>query len=161
MEKLILSVLWKRKDLRTWNIYEIYCLQCVNWGLPWWLSGKEPACNAGDAGSSLGSGKSPGEGNGTPLQYSRLGNPMDGEPGSPWGHRESQTRLNDQTTQCSIVWLSKCEECFPFSCDFLEFLILVHHIYMHFSWTVSFNSYNSYIFWSALLSQIFLVYMDW
>ena len=33
--------------------------------------------NAGDTGSIPGPGRSPGEGNGTPLQYSRLGNPMD------------------------------------------------------------------------------------
>ena len=39
--------------------------------------GKEPACNAGDSGSIPGSGRSPGEGNGNPLQYSCLGNPMD------------------------------------------------------------------------------------
>ena len=34
-------------------------------GLPKWLSGKESACNAGDMGSILGLGRSPGEGNGT------------------------------------------------------------------------------------------------
>ena len=39
--------------------------------------GKEPACNAGDPGSIPGSGRSPGEGNGNPLQYSCLENPMD------------------------------------------------------------------------------------
>ena len=33
--------------------------------------------NAGDAGSSLGLGRSPGEGHGNPLQYSCLGNPVD------------------------------------------------------------------------------------
>ena len=33
--------------------------------------------NAGNVGSISGSGKSPGEGNGNPLQYSHLGNPMD------------------------------------------------------------------------------------
>ena len=38
---------------------------------------KEFACNAGDPGSVAGSGRSPGEGNGNPLQYSCLGNPMD------------------------------------------------------------------------------------
>ena len=38
---------------------------------------KNPCANAGDAGSIPGSGRSPGEGNGNPLQYSRLGNPMD------------------------------------------------------------------------------------
>ena len=47
------------------------------YGLPWWLSGKESTCQAGDAGSIPGSGRSPGEGNGNPLQYSCLGNPMD------------------------------------------------------------------------------------
>ena len=45
--------------------------------LPRRLSGKESACNAGDTGSIPGSGRSPGEGNGNPLQYYCLGNPMD------------------------------------------------------------------------------------
>ena len=39
---------------------------------------KASTYNAGDLGSIPGSGRSPGEGNGTPLQYSCLGNPMDG-----------------------------------------------------------------------------------
>ena len=39
--------------------------------------GKESACNAGDLGSIPGSGRSPGEGNGNPLQCSCLGDPMD------------------------------------------------------------------------------------
>ena len=50
---------------------------CQLHGLPWWLSGKESACNAGDQSSIPGSGRSPGEENGNPLQYSCLGNPMD------------------------------------------------------------------------------------
>ena len=41
------------------------------------LDSKESVCNAGDAGSIPGSGRSPGEENGKPLQYSCLGNPMD------------------------------------------------------------------------------------
>ena len=47
---------------------------------PWWLSSKESSCNAGDerdVGLIPGLGRSPGEGNGNPLQYSCLGNPMD------------------------------------------------------------------------------------
>ena len=40
---------------------------------------KNPPANAGDMGSIPGSGRSPGEGNGNPLQYSCLGNPMDRE----------------------------------------------------------------------------------
>ena len=39
--------------------------------------GKESACNAGDLGSIPGLGRSPGGGNGNPLQYSCLDNPMD------------------------------------------------------------------------------------
>ena len=46
-------------------------------GLPRWFSGKEPACNAGDSESIPGLGRSPGEGNGNPLEYSCLENPMD------------------------------------------------------------------------------------
>ena len=38
---------------------------------------KESACNAGDPGSIPGLGRSPGEGNGNPLQYSCLDNSMD------------------------------------------------------------------------------------
>ena len=58
---------------------------------------KESACDAGDLGSILGSGRSPGGGNGNPLQYSCLENPMDR--GAWWavvhGVTKSQTRLND------------------------------------------------------------------
>ena len=46
-------------------------------GLPWWLSGKEFACNAGDGGSILRLGRFPGGGYGNPLQYSCLEKPMD------------------------------------------------------------------------------------
>ena len=46
-------------------------------GLPWWLSGEEYACQVGDEGWIPGSGKSSGEGNVNPLQYSCLENPMD------------------------------------------------------------------------------------
>ena len=46
-------------------------------GFPCGSAGKESACNAGDLGLIPGLGRSPGEGNGNPLQYSCLGNPMD------------------------------------------------------------------------------------
>ena len=45
-------------------------------GLPRWLSDKESACSARDLGLIPGLGRSPGEGNGNPPQYSCLGNPM-------------------------------------------------------------------------------------
>ena len=42
-------------------------------GIPGGSDGKESACNVGDSGSISGSGRSPGEGNGNPLQYSCWG----------------------------------------------------------------------------------------
>ena len=46
-------------------------------GFPCGSAGKESACNAGDMGSIPGLGRSPGEGNGNPLQYSCLENSVD------------------------------------------------------------------------------------
>ena len=46
-------------------------------GFPCSSVGKEPACNAGDLGLIPGSGRSSEEGNGNPLPYSGLENPMD------------------------------------------------------------------------------------
>ena len=58
--------------------------------------GKASAYNAGDPGSIPGSGRSPGEGNGNPLQYSCLENPMEGG-ATVHGVAKSQTRLRDFT----------------------------------------------------------------
>ena len=58
--------------------------------------GKASVYNAGDLGSIPGSGRFPGEGNGNPLQYSRLENPMDGGGWCPWVAK-SQTQLSDFT----------------------------------------------------------------
>ena len=46
-------------------------------GFPEGSDGEESACNAGDPGSIPGLGRCPAEGNGNPLWYSCLGNPMD------------------------------------------------------------------------------------
>ena len=48
-----------------------------SFGLPWWLSCKNPPGNVGDTCSIPGSGNSPGKENGSALQYSCLENPMD------------------------------------------------------------------------------------
>ena len=62
-------------------------------GFPGGSEVKASACNAGDLGSIPGLGRSPGEGNGNPLQYSCLENPKDG--GALWatvhGVAKSQT----------------------------------------------------------------------
>ena len=59
---------------------QLKCLYQQPVGLPRWHSGKESICQAGDErymGPILGWGRSPGVGNGNPVQYSCLGNPMD------------------------------------------------------------------------------------
>ena len=52
---------------------------------------QETVCNAGDLGSIPGLGRSPGEGNGNPLQYSCLGNPLDR--GACWAAVHGVTRV--------------------------------------------------------------------
>ena len=54
--------------------------------LPAGSDGKESTCDAGDLGLILGLGRSPGEGDSFPLQYSGLENSMDS-----WGHKKSDT----------------------------------------------------------------------
>ena len=62
------------------------------------------ACNAGDPGSIPGLGRSPGEGNGNPLQYSCLENPMDREVwrATVHGVAKSRTQLSDFTYSYSL-----------------------------------------------------------
>ena len=69
-------------------------------GLPCSSIGKEPACDAGDQGSIPGLGNSSGEGNGNPLQYSCLENPIDRETWQATVHgvAKSWTRLSDLHT---------------------------------------------------------------
>ena len=55
------------------NVSIVWCLTCFPGG----SDGKASACNVGDLGSIPGSGRSPREGNGNPLQYSCLENSMD------------------------------------------------------------------------------------
>ena len=54
----------------------------IEWGFPGGSDGKESSCNAGDLSSILGSGRSPGEGNGYPIQYLCLENSI--ERGAWW-----------------------------------------------------------------------------
>ena len=84
------------KKAKDFNISAYYVHQR---GFPGGSEGKVSACNAGDLSLIPGSGRSPGEGNGNPLQYSCLENPMDR---GAWqttvhGVAKSQTRLSDFT----------------------------------------------------------------
>ena len=66
-------------------------------GFPCGSGGKESAWKAGDSGSIPGLGRSPREGNGSPLQYSFLGNPMDrgAWQAQSMGVTKSRTQLSD------------------------------------------------------------------
>ena len=68
-------------------------------GFPGGSEVKASASNVGDPGSISGSGRSPGEGNGNPLQYSFLENPMDREAwwATVHGVTKSRTQLSDFT----------------------------------------------------------------
>ena len=59
-------------------LLNVYCVVDTLWGFPGGSEVKASACNVGDLGSIPGSGRSLGEGNGNPLQYSYLENAMDG-----------------------------------------------------------------------------------
>ena len=86
-----------------WKIFslnvslEYISAQYKRWGFPGGSNSKESACNVGDLGSTPESGRSPGEGNGYPLQYPGLENSMDR--GTWWatvhGVTKSRTRLSD------------------------------------------------------------------
>ena len=69
---------------------------------------KNPLANAGDVGSIPGLGRSPGERNGKPVQYSCLENPMDRETRqatvSPRGCKESDTTKHTHT--CTVITVS-------------------------------------------------------
>ena len=78
-----------------WSQNFIYEAATPTRQLPWWLSGKESACQAGDPDSIPGERRSPGEGNGNPLQYSCLGNPMDR--GAWWATVRGVTKESDMT----------------------------------------------------------------
>ena len=54
----------------------MYMYICIHMGFPVYSAGKESTCNVGDLGSIPGLGRSPGEENGYPLQYSSLENSM-------------------------------------------------------------------------------------
>ena len=64
-------------------------------GFPGGSAIKNPLANAGDTDSITGLGRSPGEENGNPLQYSCLGNPMDR--GAWWAIVHGFTKKPDMT----------------------------------------------------------------
>ena len=70
-------------------------VKLLQWGFPGGSVVENLPANAGDAGSIPGLGRSPGEGNGSPLQYSCLENPMDR--GAWWVTVHEITKESDMT----------------------------------------------------------------
>ena len=89
-ETLVGKIPWRREWLPT----------PVFLGFPCGSDGKESTCNAGDQGSIPGLGRSPGEGNGSPPQYSGLENAMDCV---VHGVAKSRTRLSDFHFHFSLI----------------------------------------------------------
>ena len=95
---------------------EMLILRTLGWqscsfqtsGFPGGSAVKNPCANAGDVGVIPESGRSPGEGNGNPLQYSCQGNPKDR--GDWWaivhGVTKSQRPLSDETTATKLRMFS-------------------------------------------------------
>ena len=91
--------------------FSVQILSCVQLfvtlqSFPGGSAGKESACNAGDQGLILGLERSPGEGNGNPLQYSGLENFMDGgaftvlSPNKPQGFNP----VNQAKARCGVAF---------------------------------------------------------
>ena len=94
------------------------------WGFPGGSDGKESACNAGDLGSVPGWGRSPGEGNGNPLQCSCLEDLMDRGAWQATVHRVAESRTDRETdtlqegvAHCALrVWHFSPAPCKPHKC---------------------------------------------
>ena len=78
MEEDNFSMGWMGDGIRMIQVPTFIVYFIVHQGFPGSSDGKESACSVGDLGSVPGLGRSPGEGNGNPLQNSCLENPMDG-----------------------------------------------------------------------------------
>ena len=73
-----INILWFLNSYYKWlAIFYYFLIIKILWGFPGCSDGEESVYNAGNLGLIPGSGRSPGEGNGSPLQYSCLENPMD------------------------------------------------------------------------------------
>ena len=84
------------------------CVRFKSWSeitVPSWLISKKSTCHVRDLGSVPGLGRSPGEGNGNPFQYSYLGNPMDRGVWQAKVHAVARVRHDLGTTPyCKLVW---------------------------------------------------------
>ena len=129
------------KDISVFPLTSLWYLIILFGDFPGGSDGKTSACNVEDPGLIPGSGRSLGEGNGNPLQYSCLENSMDR--GAWWAtvHEvaKSWTRLSDFTFTffqgifCCVVWPSQCSDfsCVTRGCNFVGSVIVVQGSGVH------------------------------
>ena len=129
-------------------------------GFPGGSDDKESACNTGDVGLIPGWGRPPGEGNGNPLQYSCLGNPMDRSlvGCSSWDHKEldtterltlfdtSEFRSGSAGSMVNLVNLARnCHPAFHSSCTALHSyqqcarIPVLPHLHLHLLFSILFE----------------------
>ena len=89
---------------------------------------KNPPANAGDLGSIPGSGRSPGEGNSNPLQYSSLESPMDG--GAWWasvhGVAKSRTWLSNFTHRYTLIYIINKDLLYSTG-DYIQYFVITYN----------------------------------
>ena len=83
---MVLTTLDRKKNysnsnttIKNFYTHLIFYMYIQIYELPWWISGKESTCQCRRHSLVPGLGRCPGGGNGNPVQYSCLGNPMDRE----------------------------------------------------------------------------------
>ena len=112
--------------------------------------GKPSVYNAGDLGSIPGSGRFPGEGNGNPLQYSCLENPMDGGAWCRQLSMGSQRVRHDWTTSLSLSTLPDTLPTFYFSVGYEQSWVNIQG--------KDIKAYNYFMyFWSFICLIIYII----
>ena len=120
---------WRRRINCKFNRF------CYTLGLPCGSAGKESSCNFGDLGSIPGSGRSPGEGKGYPLQYSGLENSRDS---IVHGVTKSQAQLTNIHFHFCYIFSSVQSLSHVWLCDHIEYSTPghpVHHQLLEFTQT--------------------------
>ena len=142
----MLSFKWNTRWLKIFQHQSFYLSLAIYFiidtGAPGGSDGKESACSAGDLGSIPGLGRSPGEGNGNPLQYSCLKNPMERGAWQAKVHGVAELdateqlhfhfllllmMLNQDLLVSSFLMCKENFKIFPFRIWFMVHLILVYY----------------------------------
>ena len=137
IKKLLHFFAWK--DSESYLGRSFLTLSWTLTGFPGGSVGKESACNAGDPGLFPESGRSPGEENGNPLQYSCLENPMGR--GAWWATVHGVARVRQD-------WASKSSP--PPLCDVLENWRVLLRVLRKFNWkliNINIKGKEGYFLW--------------